>query len=144
MEELSLEIEELLKLEKNDFCNRIFKCKFKKSITAIIDYYELVYQLWKKEVDRCKKKKGSKFPNNEKEAKNGGKVEVKEKEFAKKQKNKGHKKSNSLESNETNVTDNEKYIEKHEKPQIMEGNFDKEEEFHNFKSLEKEENLPER
>lgn len=85
-----------MKLEKNDFCNRIFKCKFKKSITAIIDYYELVYQLWKKEVDKCKKKKGSKFPNNEKETKNNGKIEVKEKEFAKRQKNKGHKKSNSL------------------------------------------------
>ena len=40
------------------------------------------------------------------------------------------------------MTDNEKYIEKHEKPQIMEENFDKIEEFHNFKSLEKEEVLP--
>lgn len=42
------------------------------------------------------------------------------------------------------MTDNEKYIEKHEKPQIKEADFDKEEEFHNFKSLEKEEALPEK
>lgn len=42
------------------------------------------------------------------------------------------------------MTDNEKNIEKHEKPKIMEEKFDMEEQFHNFKSLEKEEVVPER
>lgn len=58
-------------------------------------------------MERNKKKKNQKF-NAERERKNSGQME---REFVKKGRNRGHK-SNSLESNETNVTDNEKIIEK--------------------------------
>lgn len=44
---LETEIEDLLKLDKNEFCNKIFKCKLKKSASKIYHYYGLVYNRWK-------------------------------------------------------------------------------------------------
>jgi len=37
--ELEKEVEEMMKLEKNEFCNRVFKCKLKKIASPIIYYY---------------------------------------------------------------------------------------------------------
>lgn len=73
-EELKAEIEELLKMEKNEFCNKIFKCKFKKSLCPIISYYEIVYNVWKKDLDKNKKKKMHKYSLNEKEIKTHSKI----------------------------------------------------------------------
>jgi hypothetical protein len=61
-------------MEKNEFCNKIFKCKFKKSLCPIIGYYEVVYNLWKKDLDKNKKKRMHKYSLNEKEIKTHGKI----------------------------------------------------------------------
>ena len=37
--ELEKEVEDMMKLEKNEFCNRVFKCKLKKIASPIIYYY---------------------------------------------------------------------------------------------------------
>lgn len=61
-------------MEKNEFCNKIFKCKFKKSLSPIIAYYEVVYNVWKKDIDKNKKKRMHKYSLNEKEIKTHVKV----------------------------------------------------------------------
>lgn len=61
LNDIQKELEELLKLERNDFCNRIFKCKLKRILSPIINYYELVYHEWKKELDKSRKKRGLKY-----------------------------------------------------------------------------------
>lgn len=50
----------MLSLEKNEFCNKIFKCKLKKAMNPLFDYYEQIYSIWKKDVDKNKKKKYNK------------------------------------------------------------------------------------
>ena len=62
IEELEKEIACLLKLEKNEFCNRIFKCKLKKSLTALTDYHCLIYSLWKSQYEKIKKHRSKKIP----------------------------------------------------------------------------------
>jgi hypothetical protein len=42
----------------------------KKSDSAVVDYYQLVYQLWKKELEKSKKKKGQKHTNEREKEKN--------------------------------------------------------------------------
>lgn len=54
--DLERECADLAQMEKNEFCNKIFKCKLKKSLTYFTDYHELVYKLWKAELNRKKKK----------------------------------------------------------------------------------------
>ena len=54
---LEAEIEDLMRMEKNEFCNRIFKCKLKKSSQQIFSYYGLIYNKWKECVEKARKKK---------------------------------------------------------------------------------------
>ena len=46
----------MMQMEKNQFCNKIFKCKLKKSLTYFTDYHELIYKQWKTELNKKKKK----------------------------------------------------------------------------------------
>ena len=46
-----------MKLQKNQFTNKVFKCKLKKAHLDIVGYHEQVYNYWKKEVAKMKKKK---------------------------------------------------------------------------------------
>ena len=48
-------------MDKNEFINRIFKCKLKKANSQIIDYHEHIYNYWKKEVSKSKKRRFPKF-----------------------------------------------------------------------------------
>lgn len=66
LSDLEREVEELIKLEKNEFCNRVFKCKLKKISSPIIGYYESLYVFWKGELERGKKKRG-KFNRSERD-----------------------------------------------------------------------------
>jgi Mg-chelatase subunit ChlI len=114
--ELELEMEELLKLEKNEFCNRIFKCKLKKLLAPISGYYELVYQQWKKEVEKTRKKRVVKHNRSDRDYNSQQKSEYKEAGKQQYRKYKKNRKSNSLESNETNETENSKDCEKKQEP----------------------------
>lgn len=57
---LEKEIEDLLKIEKNDFCNRIFKSKLKKSDLKMSIYHGLIYNRWKELVEKSRKKRSKK------------------------------------------------------------------------------------
>lgn len=54
------EIEDLMQMDKNDFCNRIFKCKLKKSSSHMYSYYGLIYNKWKDCVEKSRKKRSKK------------------------------------------------------------------------------------
>lgn len=53
-----------MKMDKNEFCNRIFKCKLKKCASKVYSYYGLIYNRWKESVEKSKKKRSKK--NNKK------------------------------------------------------------------------------
>ena len=46
-----------MKLQKNEFCNRILKCKLKKCMAPMVSYYELVYNFWRKELEINRKRR---------------------------------------------------------------------------------------
>lgn len=100
--DIKREMEELLKLDKNDFCNRVFKCKLKKATLPVLDYYELLYAHWKKEMDRNRRRRVAKHMRAEKEQPKL--EEPRPPAKAQKGKNK-QRKSTSVESSETNVTE---------------------------------------
>lgn len=56
--EIEKEVEDMMKLETNEFCNRVFKCKLKKITSPIIYYYESLYIYWKSELEKGKNKRG--------------------------------------------------------------------------------------
>lgn len=41
---IETEIQDLMKMDKNQFCNRIFKCKLKKCASKVYSYYGLIYK----------------------------------------------------------------------------------------------------
>lgn len=81
-----------MKLEKKEFCNRIFKCKTKKILSPAIHYYQLLYLHWKKEVERSNKKRPAKHSRTERDY-SQQKTETKQPHNRKYKKN---RKSNSL------------------------------------------------
>lgn len=93
--DLEKEIEDLMKLEKNEFCNRVFKCKLKKISSPIINYYESLYVFWKGELEKGKKKRG-KFNRAERDHNSQQKPECKEGRPQGRKPNKKGRKSNSL------------------------------------------------
>ena len=96
-------------MEKNEFINRIFKCKLKKANSPIIDYHEHVYNFWKKEVSKSKKKRFPRY-NAIEEPEFGFEQlpmeyqPIRTNVFQENKDKTKQKKSASIESNKTNVT----------------------------------------
>ena len=47
-------------MDKNDFCNRIFKSKLKKCDSKMSSYHGLIYNKWKELVEKVRKKRSKK------------------------------------------------------------------------------------
>ena len=63
----------MLKGDKNEICNRVFKSRVKKQHILIEDYHQMVYEAWKSEVGKKKKQKNknkSKHSRQPKEKRN--------------------------------------------------------------------------
>lgn len=86
----------MMKLETNEFCNRVFKCKLKKITSPIIYYYESLYIYWKSELEKGKNKR-AKYNRSERDHNSQQKSQCKQGKPQGKKHKKGRK-SNSLES----------------------------------------------
>lgn len=64
-ESMEKEIRELMKLEKNEFCNRLLKCRLKKAATdPMKGYHRQLYRMLVERIKSNKKKKGLKKEPN--------------------------------------------------------------------------------
>ena len=57
VQQLEQEIKLLLKLNKNEFCNRIFKCRMRNIGHSMVEYHRAVYCLWRKQAQANRRKK---------------------------------------------------------------------------------------
>ena len=91
-------------MDKNEFCNRILKCKLKRCLSPIINFYQLVYNHWRKELEAARKRR-IRYHHPEKE---GLPLHRTDREVMPRPRRGSHRKSNSVESSETNATLTEK------------------------------------